>query len=274
MSTCDLIDQTQIADFNLDGAACVRRVFDQEDVDRLAGFVEAWMANPGRHCRDFGQGGGSFFSDIFGWRRDDAYGAWLVQSPLGEIASAFLQVPEVRLYFDHLLVKEPAGAAKTPWHQDAPYWPMSGRQCLSGWIALDPVDLTSGAVEYICGTHATGAIYAPKAFSGDNGLNNAKLTPLPDIDNNRDDFDIVSWELAPGDVVFHHCLTLHGAPANQRSDRRRRGLAVRFIGPDIRFDLFDGIAEPMRRYFDDLAPHLRRGDALDGPVFPIAWQQN
>lgn len=272
MSASDMVDQDLVGRFDEDGVVCVRNVFDEAEIDRLAGFVGNWLAHPGAHSRDFGQGGGSFFSDIFGWQRDDAYGDWLLRSPLGKIAGALLQVPEVRLYFDHLLVKEPGGAAKTPWHQDAPYWPMSGRQCLTGWIALDPIDLASGAVEYVRGSHAAGAIYAPEAFSGDRSLTNANLVPLPDIDVNRDAFDIVSWDLSPGDVVFHHCLTLHGAPANRRNDRRRRGLAVRFIGPDIRFDLFDGIAEPMRRYFKDLAPQMRPGDPYENDIFPVIWR--
>lgn len=274
MASPDPLSPELIDAYQLDGAVCVRNVFDADDVGRVAGFIDSWMARPGDHFRDFGGDGDSpFFSDVFGWARDPDYGAWLKGAKLGQIAASLMQTPEARLYFDHLLVKEPGGTAKTPWHQDAPYWPMSGQQCLSGWIAVDPVNSESGAVEYIRGSHRSGKIYAPEAFQGDGSLQNSELVELPDIDSSRGDFDIVSWELEPGDVVFHHCLTLHGAPANQRSDRRRRGLAIRFIGPDIRFAMHDGIAIPMQRYFEDLAPEIGPGDAFSGEKFPVVWPQ-
>jgi ectoine hydroxylase-related dioxygenase (phytanoyl-CoA dioxygenase family) len=273
-SASNLLDPSAIDAFRDDGATVMRQVFGAGDIARLAGFVDNWMANPGAHVRDFGgDASSSFFSDVFGWYRDPAYGDWLKASPLGEIAANFLEAPEVRIYFDHLLVKEPEGAAPTPWHQDAPYWPMSGQQCCTAWIAIDPASHESGAVEYIRGSHSTGDIYAPEAFQGDGSLANANLVALPDIDADRERYDIVSWDLQPGDVAFHHCLSLHGAPANRTTNNRRRGLAIRFIGPDIQFAMHDGIAVPMQRYFEDLAPTLVPGDAFNGPLFPVVWQR-
>ena len=45
----------------------------------------------------------------------------------------------VRLYHDQALFKEPGGGY-TPWHQDAMYWPLDGRRCLTMWMPL--VDIT------------------------------------------------------------------------------------------------------------------------------------
>ena len=266
------LEQQMIDTFRNDGAIVMRQVFSQQDIALAAGFVDSWIANPGAHVRNFGGDGGSaFFSDAFGWYRDPAYGDWLKASGLGEITAKLMEVDKTRLYFDHLLVKESGGTAPTPWHQDAPYWPMSGQQCCTAWIAIDPATHESGAVEYVRGSHRSGEIYAPEAFQGDGSLNNASLVDLPDIDADRDSFDIVSWDLQPGDVAFHHCLTLHGAPANSTPDNRRRGLAVRFIGPDIRFAMHNGIAVPMQRYFEDLAPDLEPGDGFSGGLFPVVY---
>lgn len=60
-------------------------------------------------------------------------------------------------------------------------------------------------------------------------------------------------------------------PANPSPDNRRRGLAVRFIGPDIRYAMHDGVAVPMQPYFRDLAPDLMPGDCFRGPLFPVLW---
>jgi ectoine hydroxylase-related dioxygenase (phytanoyl-CoA dioxygenase family) len=45
----------------------------------------------------------------------------------------------VRLYHDHMLTKEPGTRARTPWHQDQPYYNVDGRQNVSFWIPVDPV---------------------------------------------------------------------------------------------------------------------------------------
>ena len=45
----------------------------------------------------------------------------------------------VRLYHDHVLVKEPGTRTTTPWHQDQPYYNIDGRQNVSMWMPLDPV---------------------------------------------------------------------------------------------------------------------------------------
>ena len=37
---------------------------------------------------------------------------------------------------------------------------------------------------------------------------------LPDIDGNEADYDIVSYELEPGDMLVHHHLTVHGSAGN------------------------------------------------------------
>ena len=49
--------------------------------------------------------------------------------------------------------------------------------------------------------------------------------PMPDIEAERDQHDILAWEMEPGDVLIHHSLTVHWAPGNLTAGRRR-GLAL------------------------------------------------
>lgn len=58
-------------------------------------------------------------------------------------------------------------------------------------------------------------------------------------------------------------MTLHGAPGNHTSDRRRRGLATRWCGDDARFD---PRPKTMTLPFD---PELNPGDPLKSPNFPL-----
>ena len=132
----------------------------------------------------------------------------------------------------------------------------------------------SGAVEYVCGTHATETLYAPKSFHGDGRIANPEFEDLPDIESRRDRLEILSWDLEPGDCAVHHFRTVHGAPANLTASTRRRGLATRWIGDDITFELRPGIPQPMLSSIEALAPHLAVGEPLSGDVFPVVWEAN
>ena len=60
------------------------------------------------------------------------------QSPAPEAAAQLMQSDQVQFFHDHILVKEPGTAKATPWHQDAPYYFVDGKQTISFWIPIDP----------------------------------------------------------------------------------------------------------------------------------------
>jgi len=260
------LTEDQIAAYRMDGAICLRRVFDPTEVSDLRSAVDDAMSRPGPFAQDFSAGnGGGFFADLFVWNRVRRLREMIVRDCLGEIAGRLMGARQVRLFYDHLLVKEPGSSDPTPWHQDAPYWPIEGRQCCSVWIALD-------TVEYVRGTHASGELYAPKSFHGDSRLVDPDLKELPDIEACRNDYSIVSWDLEPGDVAIHDFRTIHGAPGNLTAKSRRRGLAVRWIGDDIVYRMRPGVPVPMSESLKTLAPGLTNGEPLDHPTFPVVWE--
>lgn len=266
------LTDAQIAAYSEDGALCLRQVFTPEEVETLRAGVDEAMQNPGPYARNFaGDDGDAFFADVFVWTRVDRLGGVTLTSRLGGIAGRLMGAREVRFFFDHLLVKEPGAAEPTPWHQDSPYWPIAGSQCCSIWIAMDRVTRENGLVEYVRGTHATGKEYAPKSFHGDARLSDRALAEVPDIDADRAAFDLIAWDLEPGDVAIHNFRTLHGAPGNATSESRRRGLATRWVGEDIVYQNRPGVPEPMTGSLEDLAPGLRDGAPLTHDIFPLVW---
>jgi ectoine hydroxylase-related dioxygenase (phytanoyl-CoA dioxygenase family) len=86
---------------------------------------------------------------------------------------------------------------------------------------------------------------------------------VPEIDPGK--HRILSWDLAPGDVLAFHFLTLHGAPGNA-SARRRRGFATRWLGDDARFAQRPGRTSPP---YPDIG--LEDGDRLREDWFPVVW---
>lgn len=267
------ISGDQLDAFRHDGVTCLRNVVDAATVDRLRAAIDRDIANPGpKHYGYAGvDGKGGFHGNQELWQGDPDFADYCLNSSLPALAGAFLEAREVRLYFDHLFVKEPGAAAPTPWHNDQPYWPISGWQVVSFWLALDPVTKKSGAVEYVRGSHKWDRWFQPRGFSDSKtGINsyvdNPDYEPIPDIDAARDDYDIVSYDMQPGDALAFHALTLHGAGGNATADRRRRGYAVRYVGEDVRYDPRPGTSGLL---LDDA---LRPGGTLDVPRFPIVWR--
>lgn len=268
------LTDSDIATFRRDGIVCLRNVFDAQAVEGLRAAVAWSMANPGPWAMNFvgDKTKPAFFGDVFAWTRHAPYRDLCINPYAAEIAGRLMGAAQVRFYFDHLLVKEAGSGAPTPWHQDGPYFAIRGDQCCSLWIALDPVTRENGAVEYVRGSHRWGKFYEPAGFTNDGRLKNPDLEKAPDVDAERDRYDIACWDMEPGDVTVHHVLTLHGAPGNVSASQRRRGLSLRFIGDDIVFDTRPGIPHTMTESMTRLAPHLRRGEPFSGDAFPLLWR--
>lgn len=273
-SSASSLSDEQITAFHDDGAICLRGVFGAPEIEVMREAVEAALLDPGPSANAFTSGdAGKFLSDLFVTTRHPAMREVLLSSSLGEMSARLMGSSHARFFFDHMLVKEPGGSNPTPWHQDAPYFPISGVQCCGIWVALDDVTADNGAVEYLGGTHKDNVLYAPQRFSGEGRYESdlAELRDVPDVDNHRDDYHILSWELAPGDCVVHHVRLLHGAPANATDAGRRRGIATRWIGDDIRYDARPEVAENFTNALDALAPDLVLGAPFDHPLFPVVW---
>ncbi len=259
-----------------DGAAVARGVMPPDWIERMRGAIDAELAAGSPTAAEYGRVAGRFYGDFFLWRRSEAFRAFAFDSPLPAIAARLMGSAGVNLFYDQLFVKEPGSVEATPWHQDLPYWPVSGEQVISIWVPFDEVGPENGAVAYVRGSHRWGKMFRPQAFDPDNAgaFAASPWPPMPDIDAAGADYDLISWSLAPGDVLIHHPLTIHGAPGNRTSDRRRRALAVRYTGDDARYAPRPGTfmeIESVRAHVP--APGLQSGDPLGGDLFPEAWRE-
>jgi ectoine hydroxylase-related dioxygenase (phytanoyl-CoA dioxygenase family) len=172
---------------------------------------------------------------------------------------------KVNLIFDQILVKEPNTSTPTLWHHDAPYWPVAGDAICTLWLALDEVSRETGAVEYVKGSHRWGKRFKAVSFDPDQQYEE-DLPPVPDIEGNREAYDIVRFDMQPGDVTLHHGLTLHGAPPNGRPDARRRAYIQRFAGDDVTYNPRPNLQKMLRD------PGIAPGAPLDCDLFPVVWR--
>ena len=151
---------------------------------------------------------------------------------MGRAAAELMGTGEVRLFHDHMLVKEAGSSIRTPWHQDQPFYCIDGSKTVSFWIPLDPVSRASDA--RVRGRHARRQLVHAALVPAGNALvfDEGTLEEVPDVEADRDAFPILGWEMQPGDAVAFNMLTLHAAgPA----DSRRRAVSFRLIGEDVRY---------------------------------------
>jgi ectoine hydroxylase-related dioxygenase (phytanoyl-CoA dioxygenase family) len=264
------ISTQDVERFREDGAVVLRDVFDDAWLDLLAEAVERDKAEPGPMVRYNTPEGadGEFFVDFQLWTRWEGARRFVFESPAAEIMATMLQSRRINFYHDHLLVKEPGTAERTPWHHDQPYYPVDGEQVASIWLPLDPVP-EEISVQFIAGSHRWGRWFAPQYFNQGNTalkVEESRFEAIPDFDAMSDEHRLLSWELAPGDCIVFHALTVHGAPGNPSSTLRRRAYATRWLGDDARYADRSGQISP------PLTGHgLKPGDPMDCEMFPQVW---
>lgn len=259
------------ADFWADGAVCVRGAFSAEQIELARRAIEANLADLSPFAkRASTTDDGAFIEDFCSWQRIPELEHFIRTTPVAEIAAELLATSDtVRLYHDHVLVKEPGTRQRTPWHQDLPYYNVAGRLNVSMWIPVDPVPRES-TLEFVRGSHR-GPWYMPRTFLDGQAkwFPEGSLAELPDVDADPERFPVIGWELEPGDAVCFHMLTLHAAGGVSGS-RRRRVLSLRFLGDDMVHAVRPWVTSPP---FPGLADELADGAALDHPLFPVLWSR-
>lgn len=262
-------------DFWRDGAVVVRGALDAELVELAREAIEANLGALSPLAKRASRiDDGAFVEDFCNWSRIPAIERFIRASPAAAIAGALMGAARVRLYHDHVLVKEPGTRQRTPWHQDLPYYNVDGHLNVSMWIPVDPVSRAS-TLEFVAASHRDGdrpgPWYMPRTFLDGQAkwFPDGSLAELPDIDGRPDDFRILGWELEPGDIVCFHMLTLHAA-GGVDGPHRRRVLSLRFLGDDMVHAPREWATSPP---FPGLEDELPAGVPLDHPLFPVLWER-
>ena len=257
------------AAYTTDGAVILRGVLDPDEVQLLAEGIEHNLAHrsPLAAVASQPDDPGRFVEDFCTWQTNPAYREILFASALPHIAAQLMQSATVRLYHDHLLVKEPGTRQPTPWHQDQPYYNVSGRQNVSFWIPVDPVPLAS-TLRLVAGSH-TGTWYMPRSFRDQQAkwFPDGTLAELPDIEADPARHRQLAWAMEPGDVLAFHMLSLH-ASSGVGPKARRRVFSARYLGDDARHAPRPWRTSPP---FAGLVDRLADGAVMDDALFPLVY---
>lgn len=276
-----------IDEFRNDGATVLRGVVDLDLLSHLGDAIDEMM-DKGERGHDRNSGEGRFFGDVYTSVFDPTFKAFVDECGLAPIAGDLMGANRVRFFYDQLLVKEPGTSARTPWHQDRSYWPVTGEQILTTWIPIDAAGPDNGVVTYVRGSHKWDRFFpaqsfgSPRSGAADDSLPEGvyddpdapERNTLRDVHRHPEHYSFASWEVEPGDIIVHHPMTVHGAAGNQSTGRRRRAIALRWLGEEAYWD--DSRPHAFKRYKDDERfpyPKLDQGDRMEDDAYPLMWER-
>lgn len=172
--------------------------------------------------------------------------------------------PDFVCWSSHYFCKLPGDPKRVPWHQDATYWPVRPTKTVTVWLAIDDVDDDNAPLEFMPGSHRLGAIEW-QAATGDHVLHQE----VKEVDRFG---KAVRNTLRAGQVSIHTSTLLHGSEPN-RSERRRCGLALRYIPSDC-----GAIESPGALQRRKLRPGTLRRAVMNNAVAcrgdPGEWRRN
>jgi Phytanoyl-CoA dioxygenase (PhyH) len=216
-----------------DGVVMLKGALGPEARGKVETAVEQSLANPSPTAvRFYPKEPAKFLED-----RGYAQSALVREIGLDTMMAALWGVDRLWYLGEQLFLKEGGTSRRTPWHQDTSYLRMMGSQLVACWISLDPLR-KEHCLEFVRGSHK-GTLYNGSAFAAADDTaplyKQSKLPRLPDIQADRGAFDIIAWDVDPGDIIVFHLGALHGG-AGTAPDVRRRTISMRFLGPDVTFD--------------------------------------
>ncbi|MCY1285151.1 Phytanoyl-CoA dioxygenase (PhyH) [compost metagenome] len=257
-----VLSAEEIQRYRDDGVVMIKGAIDPNWMALIENGLEAARANASLVGKFMSRKVEGYQMDIFLWKRIDALRDLIYYGPFARWAQQLMGAEEVRFFYDQMFVKEPGTDAPTPWHQDLSFWPIRGEQICSFWIPCDPVNRENSGLLYVKGSHKWPQRF--KAISPDYvaAIIDDDMDDIPDINAHPERYELLDWDMQPGDILMFHPLTLHGSYGNQSRLRRRRALALRWTGDDV---VYVPSAKRMPIHFEHASVP---GGPLRGAAFP------
>jgi ectoine hydroxylase-related dioxygenase (phytanoyl-CoA dioxygenase family) len=208
--------------FDRDGFVLMEGVLDADEVAAVRaevdGFEErkrAWLKERGDVAYDISDADAITFTEkIVG--QSETLKRFAVQETYGRLAADFVG-PEVRIYWDQAVYKQPEPVREFPWHQDTGYTFTLPQHYLTCWTPLVDATVDNGCPWVLPGLHTRGTL---KHWWTDVGWR------CVDADDPRT-ADAVPVEAKVGDIICFSSLTPHRTGPNV-TDGVRKAYILQF----------------------------------------------
>ncbi len=262
----DVLRPGDVEQFRENGYLPARPLLATEEVARLRGAVFRILDGRSDRAPELmrnlsGDEENVVIQVVNAWEAEPEVFAYLFHPGLARAAATLMGTDAVRVWHDQVQYKPPRKGGPTVWHQDHPYWPvLEPADLVSAWLALDDADVENGCMSIVPRSHLWG-----RYGDGTVGIRPEDWGPAhdPAFVPRGESAVPVACPTPAGHVMFHHCMTWHGAPPN-RSGRGRPAIAVHFMPGHTRYV---PNAEHAIGHLIEVAP----GEILQGEHFPLVW---
>lgn len=232
----------------------------RQSLDRVLSGQSA--ASP-ESLRNFSGANNSVVTQVVNvWEAEPVFREHLSNAVIVPMVAQLIGTDTVRVWHDQMQLKPALIGGPTVWHQDHPYWPViQPADLVSAWVALEDATIENGAMSMVRRSHLWG-----QYNDGTIGINE-DYTPAydPAFLPEGETVEIVPCEVPAGGVVFHHCRTWHGAPANH-STFPRPAIAVHYMPGYTRYEP-SGSTHMVEHHI-----HVAPGEVLTGEHFPTVME--
>ncbi len=276
----------QVAQYQRDGAILIKGILTDEELRLLErGLEEAYNGPSETFTRDRSPTGeGETMIEQFPSLRCPSLQSLIKIGNVPQLAARMMGASSAQIILDQSFYKKPGYVNPTPWHQDTAFLRVRGDEMARVWLTCDhsPKDLT---VQIVRGSHRWNVVFNTMPAQVNHqvksveeggkftyaGITNDTLPALPDVAKYRDSFDILSWDVEPGDALVFNGNVLHGAEGRLTHPSPRRAFTSMWGGPNLRYYVPPAAAIPS---FAELGGHTvpdgaRIGDYMN--VFPVGW---
>ncbi|HEV2598864.1 phytanoyl-CoA dioxygenase family protein [Sphingopyxis sp.] len=264
-------------DLAADGAIVVRGLFSQEHLRRMREAFDYGLAHPGPQHALVGEGTpDELFNDYGNPENGEVHRATIKDLGLDDFAASLWDSEHVWFVGEELFIKKGNSGGRSPWHQDTSYVPMNGPQLLNIWTSFEKVP-RKNSLEFVRGSH-TAIQYNGSSYNDPSDPTkplwlNCDWPRLPEIEADRakdpSSWDVITWEVEPGDALVFHSGILHGGAPTTPDCPERHTLVYRFHGDKLFYRPLPTEGCDYEYDISDLNdPSLTPGEPYRSPNYP------
>ncbi len=240
-------------------------------LDELGACFEWSIAHPGPIASGKTDGEDISFVDNGNPDAKPMYNDLILRSGFGGIAAQLWNSEYVGYFAEEIFWKK-GKASPTFWHQDTAYQPWSGEHWCNMWIPLASMSADQ-SIQVIRESHKgiqyDGTTFNPKNPTQSLWGEHGNFPRLPDISAesaaNTGSWDIVGFDVVPGDVVVFHPHCLHRGGGTDSTLPERRNMVFRFFGDKSYYS--DHLPKTKGMYDLDPIPSVAGGYLADGDPY-------
>ena len=271
------VSHKHIERFKRDGVVKLCDVVSSDNLNLIRRGIQRNLQTPSPRFeeRSLGNNAPRYCEDFWVWSEFEEFEQFVRHSPIGEIGGQLMGAQRANLVMDNWFLREAGTKARAPWHHDISYFDFDGTMCVV-WIPLEAIG-KQDCIELVRGSHLWNKLFMRVWFDGHEAaqaagwVNGQYYHAPPPIEELRSEYEIVSFDMNPGDCLVFDIRTLHGSNPNSVPCSSQQRYTVRLADENARIRYRGDWAKQERQIMEDAGHH--EGDEINSDFFPCLWKR-